>query len=188
MENNKIEKITNLWSGYGAVYRVYYYCEDNGKKKKNVILKHVAPPRQHDVGEDGVGHERKLRSYENEMFFYEYVTGLVQKEEVKHEIFCPMATWVPKSDLNGIEDLLKKIKTGGKDKKEIMFFMSDLKQLYPIYVPTLNQSRTLTILDWLSSFHSLFFYNPALKSSEKLSKRGTYWYLSTRKSRTAEDE
>ena len=64
-----LDPIQDLWSGYGAIYRVAL----GGDIPRRVVVKSVAPPDRlrHPRGwNTDCSHQRKLRSYEVERSWY----------------------------------------------------------------------------------------------------------------------
>ena len=68
----EVHKIQDLWSGYGVIAR--YGLE--GSDLETVVVKHVRLPNGdvHPRGWDtDLSHERKLKSYAVETFWYQHV-------------------------------------------------------------------------------------------------------------------
>ena len=65
----ELEMIQSLWSGYGKIVRFGL----KGCERKSAVVKHVKLPEsgRHPRGwNTDVSHQRKLKSYEVETFFY----------------------------------------------------------------------------------------------------------------------
>ena len=66
---SSIETIQSLWSGYGEIFR----CTLAGGKYDQIVVKHVKLPERnaHPHGwNTDISHQRKLKSYEVEMHWY----------------------------------------------------------------------------------------------------------------------
>jgi hypothetical protein len=58
LEPTQATRLTSLWAGYGSILEVA--ATDEEGKVQRLIVKEVAPPPH----ETGVGHDRKLHSYQ----------------------------------------------------------------------------------------------------------------------------
>jgi hypothetical protein len=146
-------RLQALWSGYGEVRRV----ELSGAATPQAILKHVSPPAltAGDLrGAAGRSHQRKLRSYEVELLWYQHFAGR-----------CGDKCRVP-SLLYGCHH-----PTGW------LFLLEDLDAAgFPERRSRLRPEELLACLTWLANFHATFLN----VRPQGLWKTGTYWYLGTR--------
>ena len=145
------EVIQNLWSGYGQIVRL------KNNEGHSVIAKHICPPSQnnHPRGwNTNVSHQRKLKSYQVELEWYESFAEL-----------CSQDCKVP--DLIGSET------TGNQH----LIILEDLNAAgYPVIRTSINLNEIRVVLKWLAYFHATFFKN----NGNQLWDIGTYWQLSTR--------
>lgn len=148
-----LDAIQELWSGYGAIYRVHL----DGGHPKRVVVKHVAPPNQmnHPRGWNStLSHERKLHSYAVERQWYlEYAPRCTNRCRVPKLIAesCEEASW-----LFVFEDL----DAAGFSARRHHASSNEIK----------------ACLSWLAAFHAAFM---GVKP-EGLWEVGTYWHLATR--------
>lgn len=146
------ERLQSLWSGYGAIYRFH-----PGEGKRPLIAKLVSPPnvRTHPRGWVGdKSHERKLRSYDVELHFY-------QRAAERCDNRCRIAkpTYLSKS------------------KDSWLFLLEDLDDAgFPERRASLNAAEMRACLRWLAEFHALHLG----LAPEGLWEQGTYWHLATR--------
>lgn len=152
-ECQRLERIQELWSGYGEIARF----ELIGSKHKTVVVKHVCLPEDiaHPRGwNTNLSHQRKLKSYAVETAWY----GRWSKE-------CSDACRVPKClACESIDD-------------EILIILEDLDANgFSIRKTDVNLSEINACLNWLAHFHATFLG----ASPEGLWPVGTYWHLETR--------
>lgn len=147
------QQIQSLWSGYGRLDRYRLH----GAEYESVIVKHINPPAtaQHPRGwNTDISHQRKLRSYQVERYWYEHVAGL-----------CPAACRVPAC--LAIEQL----------GEETVLLLEDLDQAgFPRRLNTVDDRALQACLAWLAHFHARFISH----SSAGLWPSGSYWHLETR--------
>lgn len=149
----EIEKIQDLWSGYGAIVRYGL----KGSKISTVVVKHVRLPKEekHPRGwNSDLSHNRKLKSYEVETAWYQQWNHL-----------CDNDCYVPKcyaceSQKDEVLIVLEDLNSSGYDARRSSVSLEEMK----------------VCLKWLASFHAAFLN----KLPENLWKVGTYWHLDTR--------
>jgi hypothetical protein len=139
----RVEQVQRLWSGYGAILRLHLADRDP------VILKRVAPPDG-----EGLGHRRKLRSYEVERTWYGGLAARCDRAcRVPRRLACEAPrgeTWL----------LLEDLDAAG--------YAGRSRHLSPV-----ERSAALA---WLAAFHAEFLG----EAPGELWPRGTYWHLATR--------
>lgn len=154
---SNIEKIQNLWSGYGEILRINLI----GGSHTSVILKHIKLPKPstHPRGwNTDISHQRKLKSYQTEYRWY-------QRFAHRCSVKCPVPHCL---HLEQTED-------------EIFLLLTDLagsgfpvlrtpEQLKP------SAGEIHACLNWLAHFHALFINDSGIG----LWPCGTYWHLDTR--------
>lgn len=143
------ELIQTLWSGYGELLRVIL----EGGKYDSVIVKHILFPAaaNHPRGwNTNASHERKVRSYEVESYWYQN--------------YRP-DTKVPK---------LLAFKQLGAETTLILEDLNTLKFTERASSLSINQAKV--VLNWLAHFHAQFMH----VKPEGLWETGTYWHLATR--------
>ncbi|WP_163715556.1 oxidoreductase family protein [Mangrovibacterium lignilyticum] len=152
-ELGKTENIQNLWSGYGKIIR--YHLKN--APMKSVIVKHV---RLLDGGKNPRGwnsnlsHERKLKSYRVESFWYE-------KYSNKCDDQCRVAKCLA---IETYDD-------------EVLMVLEDLNEAgFPKRKDRTSWAEVELCLDWLANFHATFLG----VEPEGLWETGTYWHLETR--------
>ena len=143
--------VQSLWSGYGAIWRVWL---DDGSR--TVILKHVLPPAEdiHPRGWNGeVSKLRKWRSYQVECQWYEC-------EQPNDSCRWPRAYWV------------------SIDHQQAMMALEDLDAvgLDQRLQPVVSENHCQLALAWLAQFHARYLG----RDPSDLWPRGTYWHLQTR--------
>lgn len=145
--------IQGLWSGYGSLDRYGLM----GSKWESVIVKHVRLPDQsrHPRGWDtDLSHQRKLRSYQVEVAWYQYWAGQ-----------CGECCRVP-------HGLALEVSDDG-----FVMVMEDLKSSgYPVIKDVASWNEIVACLKWLANFHATFMN----QSPDHLWPIGTYWHLDTR--------
>lgn len=149
----QIEQIQELWSGYGAIYRVSL----EGRRPKPVVVKAVAPPSraQHPRGwNSDLSHQRKIRSYQVERSWY-----------LQYAPRCGDGSRVP--------SLLAEACADGK----WLFIFEDLDDAgFPARRHHAAPAEIRACLLWLASFHATFLGQQA----DGLWPVGSYWHLATR--------
>lgn len=149
----KVELVQSLWSGFGAIERVYL----NGGNRSSVIIKRIQPPTEmkHPRGwNSDISANRKIRSYEIEKNWYKnHVSELPTEIKIPEFLFafdCEEFTAL------ALEDL----KSSG------------------FYLPFRldSEDHFNASLLWLARFHAANLNH----SAEGLWPIGTYWHLATR--------
>ena len=152
-ELREIEKIQDLWSGYGTIKR-YALC---GSEIPSIIAKHVRPPsaQPHPRGwNSNLSHERKVTSYSVELEWY-----------TKWSIQCSKGCYVPECYLA--------MKLGN----EFFIALEDLDASgFSLRKSSVSLTEIKNCLKWLAHFHAAFLG----KEPGKLWETGTYWHLDTR--------
>ncbi|MCH2023165.1 MAG: ecdysteroid 22-kinase family protein [Saprospiraceae bacterium] len=147
------ELIQSLWSGYGKILR----CTLQGGNIPSVVVKIVQLPKgsKHPRGwNTDIGHQRKLRSYEVEKYWYENFA----KD-------CSSKCRVPKCF--GID----------RKEDEILMILEDLNQAgFPLRKTYINWNEITICLQWLAQFHAQFMQ----RKPQGLWHIGCYWHLDTR--------
>lgn len=165
------DTIASLWSDYGRIYRLKLPNEP-----RTLILKSIHPPSI-SLANSSESHIRKLLSYEVERWFYHHLSSLL-----------PSSVKVARSYI-------------GRNSDDGNLILEDLEVEfpYPAY-GGLGLNPTGCVLTWLAIFHATFFrihrrepmnfipspneFRDTVGSGNKASgvwKRGTYWYLATRR-------
>lgn len=140
----KLDLIQPLWNRYGGLYRVRL---DDGR---SVIAKWAVPPS--DQG--GLGHQRKLRSYEVELNWYRHYAKL-----------CSGASRVPAY-------LGDHLLEGGT-----LMVLEDLAGAgYAPLSQTQADGLISAMIRWLAAFHAGFMDT----EPKSLWEQGCYWHLATR--------
>lgn len=148
----EVEVIQSLWSGYGKISR--YQLGDS--ILDTVVVKFISYDQ---IGEHPKGwhtdysHNRKVRSYEVETYWYE-----------KWNKLCTYNCRVPKFIGSFSEGLNQWI------------ILEDLNTDFPLCKQTLNISEVKVCLKWLANFHTTFLN----QKPKGLWPIGTYWHLETR--------
>lgn len=138
-----VQQVQRLWSGYGAILRLHLIG------RAPVILKRVAPPAG-----SGIGHHRKLRSYEVERAWY---AGPAERCDATCRVPRRLACEAP----------------GG----ETWLLLEDLDAAgFPGRSRGLTPGELSAALRWLAAFHATFLG----EAPGALWRRGTYWHLETR--------
>ncbi|WP_417347443.1 phosphotransferase [Ferrimonas sp.] len=140
----ELQLIQPLWNQYGGLYRAHI---DDGR---SVIAKWVVPP----ADQGGLGHQRKLRSYQVELDWYRH-----------HAEYCGEVSRVPAylgEHLldNGTLMVLEDLATAG---------FSPLSQ-------DQGHSHLEAMIRWLAGFHARFMGS----APDGLWEQGCYWHLATR--------
>jgi hypothetical protein len=149
----KVEKIQQLWSGYGSIVR----CHLDGSDRRSVVVKQVllAGESNHPRGWDtALSHQRKLQSYIVESAWYRNWSKR-----------CTPACRVPQClalDESGDETLM---------------VFEDLDEAgFPARNQELTPDELAACLGWLANFHAIFMG----EMPTGLWPQGTYWHLATR--------
>jgi hypothetical protein len=149
----EIEKIQDLWSGYGTIKR--YGLKGSGAE--TVIVKHVCPPNEHNHPRgwnSNISHRRKLKSYRVETSWY--------RDWSKK---CSKSCRVPL--VFGLQS----------DKDEFFIALEDLDAAgFPGRLRTVELKQMQACLKWLAHFHASFLG----QSPRDLWEIGTYWHYATR--------
>jgi len=147
------ETIQNLWSGYGKIIRYQLI----GASVPSVVVKHVrlldgaGNPRGWN---SDLAHQRKLKSYQVESYFYEHYSSL-----------CDDSCRIP--------HCLAMDKAG----EEVLLVLEDLDAAgYPKRKDRLSWNEIVICLEWLANFHATFMNQQPIGLWES----GTYWHLETR--------
>ncbi|MFP4165492.1 MAG: phosphotransferase [Chitinispirillaceae bacterium] len=144
------ERIQSLWDGYGEILRVGL----EGSPHPSVIVKHIRWPDRKKSRSSERSHQRKVRSYQVEMNWYE-----------KYSSRCTELCRVPRF-------LGRKVLKG-----EVLFVLEDLDRAgYSGRKNRASMSDARVCLEWLAGFHARFMG----ERPEGLWKTGTYWHLATR--------
>lgn len=149
----EIEKIQDLWSGYGVIAR--YGLE--GGTRESVVVKHIRLPHksEHPRGwNSDISHKRKIKSYAVEVAWY--------RDWSKR---CNESCYVPSclaSDQQNNETLivLEDLSRSGFEKVKSNVSLKEMK----------------VCVNWLAHFHATFMG----QLPKGLWKNGTYWHLDTR--------
>ena len=149
----KTTVIQELWSGYGEIIR----AELIGTQKKAVIVKYIdlKAANSHPRGwATSVSHERKIKSYETEINWYQNYNHLLNENTKTPECLGILS----------------------KNNKHCIV-LEDLNESgYINRINPISHSEIKTTLKWLANFHG-FHLKP---SGIGLWKTGTYWHLNTR--------
>lgn len=147
------ETIQNLWSGYGKIIRYQLI----GASLPSVVVKHVrlldgaGNPRGWN---SDLSHNRKLKSYRVESYFYEHYSSLCD-----NRCRIPHCLAMDKAD------------------DEVLLVLEDLDAAgYPKRKDRVNWNEIVICLEWLANFHATFMN----QQPEGLWESGTYWHLETR--------
>ncbi|KAG2500330.1 hypothetical protein HYH03_001906 [Edaphochlamys debaryana] len=155
----KARQLQSLWAGYGSVSALTVQLQGQSRAEQ-LIAKEVRPPR-----DSGVGHERKVKSYEVEAAFYSAVApGLLE------------ATGLGLPRPVAVEGGVRGQVAG---QPGLTLVLSDLRPEFPQGAPgSLDLQQARVVLDWLAAYHARFWERP---TPEGLQPQGTYWYLDTRR-------
>ena len=148
----EVEVIQSLWSNYGKISR-YRLA---GSADATVVVKHIALTKstQHPRGwNTDKGHNRKVKSYEVETYWYEKWSQLCTKD-------C----------------LIPKFIGSFSEGKDQWIILEDLNVNFPSRKDELSYSEIKVCLKWLANFHATFLG----KKPKGLWEVGTYWHLETR--------
>lgn len=148
----EIAHVQTLWSGYGSIKR--YVLE--GGKYPSVIVKHIQLPESGKHPHTDLSHQRKIKSYVVESYWYEHYARLMGAT-------CK------------VPQLLH---TEAKGSMRLLI-MEDLNTLgFPkrLTPDTVTLTAAKNCLTWLARFHAKFMQVPPIG----LWEMGTYWHLETR--------
>lgn len=149
----KTEQIQNLWGGYGKILRLSYEKENT----KTIIVKHIKLPQiaNHSKGwVSKIAHERKVKSYEVEKYFYENYSKRCEERSRVPFFFGAL-----------------------KQDDEILLLLEDLDfSGFPVRKTSLAISEIKSCIKWLANFHVTFLD----ESLNGLWQKGSYWHLETR--------
>lgn len=147
------ESIQSLWSGYGEIFR----CKLTGGKHSQIVVKHVKLPKgnNHPRGwNTDISHQRKLKSYEVEMHWYNH---LGKQTDNSCRIPEVIHTW--------------------RQEGEMLMLMEDLNENgFPARKSSVNLDEIKSCLSWLANFHGKYMK----QKPDGLWKVGSYWHLDTR--------
>ncbi len=153
------DRIQSLWSGYGEIVRIRL----QGGIYPTVILKHITLPQpaEHPRGwNTDLSHQRKLKSYRVETYWYECLASLCSQ-------YCP----VPKC--LRVE----------QNENETLLLLTDLSDAgFTLVQNSIGVDEIYACLSWLAYFHATFMHLSVdqQKSIEGLWECGSYWHLDTR--------
>lgn len=149
---SNIQKIQSLWSDYGGIFRLTL----QSGAFSSVIVKCISLQEQerHPRGWNGnISHERKLKSYLIENFWYEnYAGSLPEKIKTPKLLYCEQ-----------------------REKAQVLV-MEDLSLFYPELKSSCTFQEAKTVIKWLAGFHAHFLNS----ETEGLWSLGSYWHLDTR--------
>jgi len=149
----EIQKIQDLWSGYGAIMRYGLL----GSSMESVIVKHVRLPQNgsHPRGwNTDISHERKIKSYEVEMAWYRNWSA--HCDENSYVPVCLALDFYDNERLIVLEDLI----CSGFEETRTVVSLEEIK----------------LCVQWLAHFHATYLG----QSADHLWENGTYWHLDTR--------
>ncbi len=149
----EVEKIQELWSGYGAIVRYGLV----GAEASSVVVKHVQLPKKEDHPRGwntDLSHQRKIKSYQVETAWYRDWSS-----------FCDDSSYVPRCLALGSQG------------EETVIVMEDLSATgFDTVKSTVSLKEMKVCLKWLGCFHATYMgIQP-----RQLWKTGTYWHLATR--------
>ena len=146
----KQERIQSLWGGYGELVRCYLQDYPAPVVVKKIKIPSIQSSHKADV----FSHERKLKSYQVELFWYQNYANRCNE-------FCKVPALLDSEIREG----------------EICFVLEDLNEAgYPIRKSFLQLEEAKHCLAWLANFHALFLG----ERPHGLWETGTYWHLETR--------
>lgn len=143
--------IATLWGGNGVAER----CEVHSATGETVpcVAKRIRCPP-----DSSIDAKRKRSSYHNELAFYRTVAPALLADGT-----CA----VPRPmELSAAKDT-------------ITLVLGDVSIDHPISTEALSPTQTRTALKWLAAFHARFWESP--HEHRGLAKRGSYWFLDTRR-------
>lgn len=150
-----VDQVQELWSGYGQILRYSLL----GGKRPSVIVKHIQFPQasRHPRGwNTTLSHERKLKSYQVESYWYQHyasgVNGRSKLPELLHAAHTADGLLLVMEDLNATGFSLR-------------------------HTPaTITMDGAKACLSWLAHFHARHLHQKPVG----LWSTGTYWHLNTR--------
>lgn len=148
----EVEVIQSLWSGYGKISRYAL----TGSAIDSVVVKHIAlnGVNEHPRGwNTDVGHLRKARSYEVEIYWYEHWNRQCTASSRTANFIGAMT-----------------------EGEEQWIILEDLDARFPVRKQHLELPEVKTCLRWLANFHGTFLG----QTPDGLWETGTYWHLATR--------
>ncbi|WP_162339596.1 phosphotransferase [Cyclobacterium salsum] len=148
----EIAHVQTLWSGYGSIKR--YTLE--GGKYPSVIVKHILLPEFGKHPHTDLSHQRKIRSYAVESYWYQH--------------YAP---------LTGPDCKVPQLLHATTEESMRLLIMEDLNALgFPrrLTPDTVSLAAAKNCLTWLARFHAKFMQVPPIG----LWEMGTYWHLETR--------
>ena len=148
------ELVQELWSGYGEIVRLDLRPGKTGSA--TAIVKYIKPPSTaaHPRGwNTSASHQRKLRSYEVESFWY-------SDWAIRCDGVCRVAKCYGSSMINDTRVLV----------------LEDLDAHYPARCSHATLDQAIAVLQWLARFHARFLG----EDPTGLWPLGTYWHLATR--------
>jgi len=147
-----IEKMQSLWSDYGAIFRLKLH----GGDFPSVVVKCIALQEKdnHPRGwATNRSHQRKLKSYQIENYWYENYAGLLP-DSVK---------------------LPRLLYSEHRSTAQVLV-LEDLTISYPELKQFCTYEEAKTVIKWLAGFHARFINS----SAKGLWHTGSYWHLDTR--------
>lgn len=173
-------QLASLWSNYGHIYRLN--LESSSKTSdtpKTLILKAIHPPSEDDPSESNL---RKLLSYRVERWFYYHLAPRLSSAQAK----------VARAYITQLQ-----VSSGNLDEDDGNLLLEDLTAEFPIPAHgSLSKEGTVCVLNWLAGFHGTFFNTVRCETLDLVPppneyrtgnrvkgvwRRGTYYYLDTRK-------
>ena len=159
-EIRQVEYIQSLWNDYGKIIRI----NTNSPLHPIIIGKYVKLEKKdhHPRGwNTHNSHQRKIRSYNVELNFYQDYSNLLNQETKR---------------------LVPKYLGSKKIKNELIFLLEDLDELgFVERKNKVSREEAFACLSWLASFHAQYInVHP-----KNLWKIGTYWHLDTRRDELA---
>ncbi|XOV80543.1 MAG: choline kinase [Aestuariibacter sp.] len=150
-----VGSIQTLWKGYGEIAR-YWLPE----QQRPIVVKHVIPPNvASDDKQKLVSHQRKIRSFAVEVYFYHH---LAERCTVGCRTAHPYA--VSESDL--------------AKNHETLIVLEDLDASgFCLRGDADNLLQVRLALNWLAHFHAQFLQ----EQHQSLWNTGSYWHIETRR-------
>ncbi|KAL4248865.1 Protein kinase-like domain superfamily protein [Abortiporus biennis] len=190
-----LTQLASLWSNYGHIYRLKLSrsSDNDSCYPESIILKSIHPPPLSPGSNPSESHRRKLLSYDVEEYFYRNLSSFLSPSKCK------------------VAKCYSNIVTDERSSNGNNLLLEDLSVVYPFEANgSLGKEGTEAVLTWLASFHGTYFLiqhhqtvkgqkiilplipapllvdKNALNRAEGLWKRGTYWYLETRREEMAD--
>lgn len=149
------ERIQDLWSGYGEIFRVVL----KGGNFNCIVCKHIKLPssQSHPRGwNTSTSNLRKIKSYKVEMAFYKTFSHRCTE-------FCKVPKYLSSSE--------------NPDTNESLILLEDLNDSgYYKRKENLSVKEVKVCLEWLANFHAQFLNIQTID----LWDIGSYWHLATR--------